>query len=74
MSRFEQLIAVQHPDAHVRRRGRMLAMLSLAMIVLAALFIPVSLLGATPVSGTLTIAIVILIKSLQENRRVYAHG
>ena len=52
----------------------MLAMLSLAMIVLAALFIPVSLLGATPVSGTLTIAIVILIKSLQENRRVYAHG
>lgn len=55
MTWWTQLITVAHPDPHTRRRGRLLAMVLLALLVLAVVFIPVSLFGPTPLLSMITI-------------------
>jgi rsbT co-antagonist protein RsbR len=51
MSIWSQLTNVPHADPAMRRRGRLLAIVLLAVTLLAALFIPVVLLGSSPALG-----------------------
>lgn len=55
MTWWTQLGTVVHPDPHVRRRGRLLALVLLAMLALAVVFIPVTLFGPAPLMGVITI-------------------
>jgi rsbT co-antagonist protein RsbR len=55
MKSLSQLVSIVHPDPDIQRRARLLAILSLGMIVLAALLLPVALMGATPVASAVTI-------------------
>lgn len=55
MALWTQLITVAHPDPHVRRRGRLLAVVILAFLGLAVIFIPVTMFGPRPLLGVITI-------------------
>lgn len=57
MTWWAQLTTIVHADQHTRRRGRLLAIVLLALIVLAIVFIPVSLFGPTPVLSVGIIAV-----------------
>lgn len=57
MTWWAQLPTIVHADQHTRRRGRLLAIVLLALIVLAIVFIPVSLFGPTPALSVSIIAV-----------------
>jgi anti-anti-sigma regulatory factor len=58
------LITIQHPDPHVRRRGRSLAIIVLTMIGLSFLLLPLLFIGAMQLSGLLSVGVSLLIYSL----------
>lgn len=51
MSIWSQLITVHHPEPSMRRRGRLLAIVLLAVIALAILFLPMVLFRPNPLFG-----------------------
>jgi anti-anti-sigma regulatory factor len=57
MTWWAQLPTIIHADQHTRRRGRLLAIVLLTLIVLAIVFIPVSLFGPTPALSVGIIAV-----------------
>src|SRR3954452_12897206 len=59
-----RLITIQHPDPHVRRRGRSLAIIVLTMIGLSFLLIPLVFVGGMQLSGVLMVGVSLLIYSL----------
>ncbi|KAB8333727.1 hypothetical protein SD80_011700 [Scytonema tolypothrichoides VB-61278] len=61
MTWWKQLTTVAHPNPHIRRRGRLLSIVLIAVLILAIVFIPVTLFGPTPVLGIITIAVSIAI-------------
>jgi len=64
MNWLTQLITIQHPDPHVRRRGRSLAIIVLTMIALSLLLTPLVFIGAMQLSGVLSVGLSLLIYSL----------
>jgi rsbT co-antagonist protein RsbR len=58
------LITIQHPDPHVRRRGRSLAIIVLTMIALSFLLVPLVFIGAMQLSGLLSVGVSLLIYGL----------
>ncbi len=51
MSWLSNLVDIPHSDPHLRRRGRLLAMILLAMIILAIVLMPVSVITPAPLVG-----------------------
>lgn len=71
MDWWTQRITVAHPDPHTRRRGRLLTVILLAILVLAAVFIPVTLFGPTPLLsiGIIAACITVFVTCLALARR-----
>jgi len=61
MTLLSDLIAVTSPDPIIQRRARLLAILSLGIILLSVVFLPISLLGTSPLAGVLTLAASVLV-------------
>jgi anti-anti-sigma regulatory factor len=64
MNWLTRLITIQHPDSHVRRRGRSLAIIVLTMIGLSFLLFPLVLVGGMQLSGVLMVGASLLIYGL----------
>jgi anti-anti-sigma regulatory factor len=64
MNGLARLITIQHPDPHVRRRGRSLAIIVLMMIALSFLLIPLVFIGGMQLSGVLAVGLSLLIYGL----------
>src|SRR5215213_4709563 len=64
MTWLTRMITIQHPDPHVRRRGRSLAIIVMTMIALSLLLIPLVLVGGMQLSGVLVVGVSLLIFSL----------
>lgn len=64
MNWLARLITIQHPDPHVQRRGRSLAIIVLTMIALSFLLIPLVFIGAMQLSGVLVVGVSLLIYGL----------
>jgi anti-anti-sigma regulatory factor len=60
MSWLRELVFVEHTDANVRRRGRLLAIILVALIGILLICIPIGLFAANPVSSFVTTSIVII--------------
>jgi anti-anti-sigma regulatory factor len=58
------LITIEHPDPHVRRRGRSLAIIALTMIGLSFLLTPLVAIGGMQLSGVLSVGVSLLIYGL----------
>jgi rsbT co-antagonist protein RsbR len=61
MSLWSQLITVPHTDPYIQRRGRLLAIVLLAVIALAVLFLPMVLFRPNPILGLSLIVVCSLI-------------
>jgi rsbT co-antagonist protein RsbR len=64
MNWLTRLITIEHPDPHVRRRGRSLAIIVLTMIALSFLLVPLVVVGGMQLSGVLSVGVSLLIYSL----------
>ena len=64
MNWLTRLITIQHPDAHVRRRGRSLAIIVLTMIGLSFLLTPLVCVGGMQLSGVLSVGVSLLVYGL----------
>src|SRR6188768_570117 len=64
MNWLTHLTTIQHPDPHVRQRGRSLSMIVLTLIGLAFLLIPLVFVGGMQLSGVLVSGVSLLIYGL----------
>jgi anti-anti-sigma regulatory factor/Na+-transporting methylmalonyl-CoA/oxaloacetate decarboxylase gamma subunit len=64
MNWLTRLITIQHPDPHMRRRGRSLAIIVLTMIGLSFLLTPLVFVGGMQLSGVLSVGVSLLVYGL----------
>lgn len=76
MAWWKQLTTIDHPDPHMRRRGRLLALVYLAVIALAVISLPMSLASGVTVyvAGVIVVSVAIFTTGLLLTRRGVVTG